>query len=65
MASLKRRDDTDHQRRRFFGAAAMTFAAAPLVMSTLAEAETAKTKTAAERPIKPGTNTTFASFWEV
>jgi pimeloyl-ACP methyl ester carboxylesterase len=59
------RDDTDHQRRRFFGAAAMTLAAAPLVMSTLAEAETAKTKTAAARPIKPGTNTTFASLKQI
>ena len=49
------RDEIDHQRRRFFRSAALTFAAAPLVMGGIAEAETAKTKAAGTRPVKPGT----------
>jgi pimeloyl-ACP methyl ester carboxylesterase len=59
------RDEIDHQRRRFFRSAALTFAAAPLVMGGIAEAETAKTKAAGTRPVKPGTNTTFAPLKQI
>ena len=54
MDTTRTPDAIDHHRRRFFGTAAMTLAAAGLGMSGLAQAQTPKTKLP---DVKPGTNT--------
>jgi pimeloyl-ACP methyl ester carboxylesterase len=55
----------DYHRRRFFGAAALTVAAARLGMVSSAEAETSKTKAPSLRSIKPGTYTTFGPLKQI
>ncbi len=55
----------NHRRRRFFGAAAVTVAAAQLGVSSLAHAQSSETKPAELPAIKPGTNTSFASMKQV
>jgi pimeloyl-ACP methyl ester carboxylesterase len=52
-------------RRRFFGAAAMTFAAAQFGVIALADAQAGNAKGASLPPIKPGTNTSFASLKKI
>src|SRR5258707_10233504 len=47
----------NHDRRRFFGAAAMSIAAAQLLLSGSADAQTAA--------IKPGTNTSFGPLKQI
>jgi pimeloyl-ACP methyl ester carboxylesterase len=47
------RDDINHQRRSFFGTAAMTFAAAQLGFGDAANAESGKSKSAGARTTKP------------
>jgi predicted alpha/beta-fold hydrolase len=54
-------DHINHDRRRFFGAAAMTLAAAQVVLNGSAEAQSAKDAAA----IKPGTNTSFGPLKQV
>ena len=56
-------DEIDRNRRRFFGAAAVTIAAAQLGISASAAAQTSETKAAPA--IKPGTNTSFASLKQI
>jgi pimeloyl-ACP methyl ester carboxylesterase len=57
-------ENIDHQRRRFFGAAAMTVAAAQLGRFTTANAEAGGS--AGSLPaIKPGTHTSFASLKQI
>src|SRR5262245_43932644 len=70
-------DEINHQRRRFFGTAAITLAAplaAPLAAqfasNDAAEAEPAstepaKSKSSSLRAIKPGTNTSFAPLKQI
>jgi pimeloyl-ACP methyl ester carboxylesterase len=58
---IKMSDHIDHDRRRFFGAAAMTLAAAQLVLNGSADAQSAKDTAA----IKPGTNTSFGPLKQV
>ena len=55
----------DHQRRRFFGAAALAVAAAEFGVSSPARAEAGKAKSTALRATKPGTHTSFASLKQV
>jgi pimeloyl-ACP methyl ester carboxylesterase len=55
-------EDIDHHRRRFLGTAAMTFAAAELLMASAAEAQT---KSAGLPTIKPGTNISFGSLKQI
>jgi pimeloyl-ACP methyl ester carboxylesterase len=55
-------EEIDRDRRRFFGAAAMTFAAAQLGMIG---SSSAQTKPAQLPAIKPGTNTSFASLKQI
>jgi len=57
-------DEIDHDRRRFFGRAAVTFAAVQFTLSAAAEAETAK-KTLDTRAFKQGANTSFASLKQI
>jgi pimeloyl-ACP methyl ester carboxylesterase len=56
MGATERTEDIDHDRRRFFGAAAMIAAAAQLGMPVSAEAQPTQAKLPA---IEPGTNVSF------
>lgn len=58
-------DEINRDRRRFFGSAAMTLAAAQLSLSTTAAAETTKPIKAGATAVKPGTNTSFASLKQI
>ena len=58
-------EEIDRHRRRFFGTAAMTLAAAQLGMVGAADAQPGKTKPIQMPAIKRGTNTSFASLKQV
>src|SRR6476646_6528595 len=58
-------DEIDHERRRFFGAAAMTIAAAQFGLNNSAEAQPERQKTLDVRAFRPGTNTSFASLKQI
>ena len=57
-------EDINHPRRRFFGTAALTVAAAQLGLIGSADAQS-KAKAATLPAIKPGTNTSFAALKQV
>ncbi len=59
---IKALEKIDHRRRRFFGAAALTIAAAQLGMIRSVNAQPGKTKLTA---IKPGTNTSFGLLKQI
>ena len=63
MEPIKTSEEVDHRRRRFFGTAAMTIAAAQLGMIGGAAAQSGPAKTLPA--IKPGTNTSFASLKQI
>jgi pimeloyl-ACP methyl ester carboxylesterase len=65
MDTIKTSDEIDHDRRRFFGTAAMTLAAAQFVLSGSADAQSGKTKPVDLRTIRPGTNTSFAVLKQI
>jgi pimeloyl-ACP methyl ester carboxylesterase len=58
-------EDINRDRRRFFGTAAMTIAAAQFALSGSAEAQSGKAKPAELPRIKPGTNTSFGSLKQI
>src|SRR6267142_3681730 len=58
-------EDINRDRRRFFGTAAMTIAAAQFALSGSAEAQSGKAKPADLPRIKPGTNTSFGSLKQI
>jgi hypothetical protein len=58
-------NEINHERRRFFGAAAMTIAAAQFGLNNSAEAQPERQKTLDARAFKPGTNTSFASLKQI
>jgi pimeloyl-ACP methyl ester carboxylesterase len=58
-------DEVNHTRRRFFGTAAMTLAAAQFALSGLAQAQSGKTKSATLPTIKLGTNTSFGPLKQI
>jgi pimeloyl-ACP methyl ester carboxylesterase len=58
-------EDINHHRRRFFGAAALTIAAAQFGTVTLAKAQSSSGTSADVAAIKPGTNTSFSSIKQV
>ena len=62
MDTIKMSEQIDQHRRRFFGTAAMTIAAAQFGMIGSADAQT---KPAPLRPIKPGTNTSFGPLKQI
>jgi pimeloyl-ACP methyl ester carboxylesterase len=62
MPANKMYGEIDHNRRRFFGAAAMTIAAAQFGMIGSTRAQTKPTALPA---IKPGTNTSFGSLKQI
>ena len=55
----------DHHRRRFFGAAALTVAAAQLGVIGAADAQSDGTKPTPLPAIKPGTNTSFGPLKQI
>ena len=55
-------DKINHDRRRFFGTAAMIFAAAQFALNGSANAQTESKKALDSRNFKPETNTSFASL---
>jgi pimeloyl-ACP methyl ester carboxylesterase len=57
--------DVDRDRRRFFGTAAMTLAAAQFALSGSTEAQSSKAKSADLPKVKPGTHTSFASLKQI
>ena len=63
MDTIKMSEDIDHHRRRFLGTAAMTIAAAQLVMTGSAGAQSARP--AVLPAIKPGTNTSFGPLKQI
>jgi pimeloyl-ACP methyl ester carboxylesterase len=65
MGTIKNSEDIDPHRRRFFGAAAMSIAAAQFIFSGSADAQTSKTKLAELPTIKPGTNTSFGPLKQI
>jgi pimeloyl-ACP methyl ester carboxylesterase len=65
METTKISEDIDLHRRRFFGTAAMTIAAAQFGMIGSAAAQSSKAKPAALPTIKPGTNTSFGSLKQI
>jgi pimeloyl-ACP methyl ester carboxylesterase len=65
MDNIKTSEDIDHLRRRFFGAAAMTFAAAKLGMIRSANAQAVKTSAKELPAIKPGTLTSFGPLKQI
>ena len=65
MDTIKVVEKIDHRRRRLFGAAAVTIAATQLGIVDSANAQSSKTEQAQIPPIKPGTNTSFASLKQI
>ena len=63
MDTIKMSEDINHHRRRFLGTAAMTIAAAQLVMTGSAGAQSARP--AVLPAIKPGTNTSFGPLKQI
>jgi pimeloyl-ACP methyl ester carboxylesterase len=59
------RNEIDHHRRRFLGAAGTTFAAAQFGMTGAAKAQSSATRPADLPAIKPGTNTSFGALKQI
>src|ERR1700742_1188134 len=55
----------DRDRRGFLGTAAATLAAAQFILRGAVQAQPGNAKLAAMRPIKPGTNTSFAPIKQI
>jgi pimeloyl-ACP methyl ester carboxylesterase len=58
-------EEIDLNRRRFFGTAAVTLAAAQFGANGIASAETGKAEAASPPAIKPGTHTSFAALKQI
>jgi pimeloyl-ACP methyl ester carboxylesterase len=70
MGTIKMSEEVNHDRRRFFGTAAMTIAAAQLAMIGSADAQSstispADATTIKLGTIKPGTNTSFGALKQI
>jgi pimeloyl-ACP methyl ester carboxylesterase len=65
MTTVKHPEEIDHHRRRFFGTAAMTVAAAQFGMVDSANAQADKTEPAPPSAIKSGTNTSFGPLKQI
>ena len=65
MDKIKTSEDVDHQRRRLFGAAAMTFAAAQLGVIGSANAQAIKASAKALPEVKPGAHTSFGPLKQI
>jgi pimeloyl-ACP methyl ester carboxylesterase len=58
-------DQISHQRRRFFGAAAVTLAATQFALRASAEAQTLAQNGAEKRAVKAGSNTSFPALKQI
>jgi pimeloyl-ACP methyl ester carboxylesterase len=58
-------DEINHARRRFFGTAAVSLAAAQFALGGLAQAQSGSAKPASLPAIKPGTNTSFGPLKQI
>jgi pimeloyl-ACP methyl ester carboxylesterase len=65
MDKIPMSEDIDHHRRRFFGGAAMTVAAAQLARVRSADAQASTTRAADLPKIKPGTNTSLGALKQI
>jgi hypothetical protein len=65
LDTTKISQDIDLHRRRFMSTTAMTIAVTQLAMIGSANAQSNKTNPAVVLPIKPGTNTSFASLKQI
>jgi pimeloyl-ACP methyl ester carboxylesterase len=65
MDTTEKFEEINQHRRSFLGTAAATMAAAQLFLNGSAEAQPSKTRPTGVRPIKPGTNTSFASLKQI
>ena len=65
MDTIERSEQINHNRRRFFGAAAMTVATAQLGMLASADAQSSKVTPTDMPAIKPGTNTSFGPLKQI
>jgi pimeloyl-ACP methyl ester carboxylesterase len=65
MDTIKKPEDINQPRRRFFGTAALTIASAQLALNSFAEAQPSKAEQAGVRSIKPGTNTSFGPLKQI
>jgi pimeloyl-ACP methyl ester carboxylesterase len=65
MDAIKTPEQISRDRRRFFGTAAMTIAAAQFALSGSARAQSNKTKTAELPRVKPGAHTSFAPLKQI
>src|SRR6202140_2340345 len=65
MDKIKTSEDVDHQRRRLFGAAAMTLAAAQFGVIGSANAQAIKASAKRLPQIEPGTHTSFGPLKQI
>jgi pimeloyl-ACP methyl ester carboxylesterase len=65
MDTIRKSEDINLCRRRFFRTAAMSIAAAQLILSGSADAQPGKVKLAGLPRIKPGTNTSFGTLKQI
>ena len=65
MDTIETSEQINHNRRRFFGAAAMTVATAQLGMLASADAQSSKVTPTDMPAIKPGTNTSFGPLKQI
>ena len=65
MRTIKTTEEINQQRRRLFGTAAMTIAAAQIGLIGSAKAQPDEAKSITVPPVKPGTHTTFASIKQI
>jgi hypothetical protein len=65
IGTIKTSEEINHHRRRFFGTAAMTIAAAQFGMTGLAAAQPSKAGVARMPATRPGTHTSFAALKQI
>ena len=65
MDSLKTLEEINQDRRRFFGTAAIAIAAAEVLISGSASAQSGNAKPADTATIEPGTNTSFGPLKQI
>jgi pimeloyl-ACP methyl ester carboxylesterase len=65
MSTIKTTEEIDHQRRRFFGTAAMTIAAAQIGLIGAASAQPGGAKSASVPAVRPGSHTSFTSMKQI
>jgi pimeloyl-ACP methyl ester carboxylesterase len=65
MDTNKTSNEINRDRRRFLGTAATTLAAAQLILSGAADAQSSEAKPADPAKVKPGTNTSFGTLKQI